>query len=286
MKEKNILFLLIISIHLLPFYKSEDCPKDRPIKYNNGECQIRKCSQEEFQNRSCIISNEIVKIQWINNIIRNVDQETNILRVVTSNQGLFLSSYYDIDDGNDGDDEINKLLIYNFNDNNKELILNEISTTNVYIPLYHIMTHESLLTKINNSVDNYLLSCIFTICDLVNYDNHEIQTFDVFDPDVLSILQTHNNAFFKLNDNYNYFYGMISINYETSESRFLIMSKFHFNFNEMTNSFDIEYYNKYLDSSSSYELEQNSLSCFQTEKNIIECLVIDTSHQLKIFILD
>ena len=271
MKEKYILFLLIISIHLLPFYTSEGCPKDRPIKYNNGECQIRKCSQEEFQNRSCIISNEIVKIQWINNIIRNVDQETNILRVVTSNQGLFLSSYYDIDDGNDGDDEINKLLIYNFNDNNKELILNEISTTNVYIPLYHIMTHESLLTKINNSVDNYLLSCIFTICDLVNYDNHEIQTFDVFDPNVQSILQTRNNAFFKLNDNYNYFYGMISINYETSESKFLIMSKFHFNFNEMTNSFDIEYYNKYLDSSSSYELEQNSLSCFQTEKNIIEC---------------
>ena len=271
MKEKNILFLLIISIHLLPFYKSEDCPKDRPIKYNNGECQIRKCSQEEFENGSCIISNKIVKIQWINNIIRNVDQETNILRVVTSNQGLFLSSYYDIDDGNDGDDEINKLLIYNFNDNNKELILNEISTTNVYIPLYHIMTHESLSIKINNSVDNYLLSCIFKTCDLVNYNNHEIQTFDVFDPDILSILQTYNNAFFKLNDNYNYFYGMISINYETSESKFLIMSKFHFNFNEMTNSFDIEYYNKYLDSSSSYELEQNSLSCFQTEKNIIEC---------------
>ena len=108
MIEINILFLLVISIYILPVYKSEDCLKERPIKYNNGECQIRKCSQEEFENGSCIISNEIVKIQWINNIIRNVEQETTCLRgVVTSNQELFLSSYYKI-----GDDENNKLFIY------------------------------------------------------------------------------------------------------------------------------------------------------------------------------
>ena len=94
MRGKYLLSFLIISIYLLSSYKSEDCRKERPIKFNNGICEIRNCSQEELENKHCIFSNEKVKIQWINNIIKNVDKKIESLRVVTSSQNLFISSYY------------------------------------------------------------------------------------------------------------------------------------------------------------------------------------------------
>ena len=196
MKEKYVLLFIIISNHLLPFYKAEDCPKESPIKYN-GICDIRKCSQDELENENCIISNEKVKIQWINKIIKNVDKETEVLKLTTSDKGIFISSYY-----YDYENENKSLLIYNFNNNNKELIVNELITTN---PYPSSSCHEFLSIKKNNSLNNYLLSCYYYNCDLINYETKETQNLIVFDASISSsavrTIQSYlNNPFFALND--------------------------------------------------------------------------------------
>ena len=203
MKEKYVLFFLIISNHLLSFYKAEDCPKETPIKYN-GICDIKRCSREELENEICIISNEKVKIQWINNIIKNDDKEIEALTLTTSDQGIFISSYY-----YDEDNRNHILLIYNYNNNNKELILNEIITTNSFASLN---CQELLSIKINNSLNNYLLLCNYYHCDLINFETKENQNFRVFDSSISiggrTVTSYVDNPFFVLNDNH-YFYGFI-----------------------------------------------------------------------------
>ena len=45
-----------------------ECQVDSPILKNNS-CQLIYCSKEEFENEICLIDNEIIKIQWLNNLI-------------------------------------------------------------------------------------------------------------------------------------------------------------------------------------------------------------------------
>ena len=239
MIEKNLLFFLIILIHLLSFYISES------------------------ENENGII----------NNIIKNYDKKLEIFTVATSKQGIFISSY--------GDN--NTIIIFNFDNNNKELIFNEIATTNLQIPG---INNELLSITINNSLNHYFLSCFYYYCDLINYDNSEIQNFNVFGEDKIRSIISIKNPLFKLNDNYNFFYGIILRGVVYGDLNYLLMSKIHFIFNEINISFDIIYEKKYLNESTYALKDQDILSCFQTEKNIIECLVINREEHLNIFIFD
>ena len=58
--------LFIISIKI----KSEitECPREAPIFISNN-CSIQYCDKNKFSTEECIIKNEIVKTQWLNNII-------------------------------------------------------------------------------------------------------------------------------------------------------------------------------------------------------------------------
>ena len=59
------IFLLFIIILNQSF---QECPKDYPIlKYDN--CTSDYCTKEQFYRKECIINNDIIKTQWLNNII-------------------------------------------------------------------------------------------------------------------------------------------------------------------------------------------------------------------------
>ena len=49
---------------------NEVCPKDKPIKIKNEGCFLTYCLPKEFEDKNCIISNSIIKSQWMNNIQR------------------------------------------------------------------------------------------------------------------------------------------------------------------------------------------------------------------------
>ena len=64
--------MLIINI-IITFIKivkisCEECPIETPIKYNN-QCELKYCTNSEYNEKECFISNSIIKTQWLNNII-------------------------------------------------------------------------------------------------------------------------------------------------------------------------------------------------------------------------
>lgn len=72
-KIKNLLSLnslqyIFYFIFLIKSIKSQ-CNKDTPILFNDT-CQLKNCSKTQFDNNECIISNKIIKTQWLTNIIQ------------------------------------------------------------------------------------------------------------------------------------------------------------------------------------------------------------------------
>ena len=61
--------LIITFIYTLIFLiNNQECPKDEPIYASEG-CKYIYCDENDFQNGDCIISNPIIKIQWLNKLI-------------------------------------------------------------------------------------------------------------------------------------------------------------------------------------------------------------------------
>ena len=57
-------------LYLSVLIKSEliKCERDKPILISN-DCQLKYCTEAEFDSKVCIINNQIIKTQWLNNII-------------------------------------------------------------------------------------------------------------------------------------------------------------------------------------------------------------------------
>lgn len=62
----NIIFYSIFFINF-PLVNSE-CGRENPI-YVDNRCQLKYCTKEQFDSGYCKIDNQIIKTQWLNNII-------------------------------------------------------------------------------------------------------------------------------------------------------------------------------------------------------------------------
>ena len=93
----HFLYIFII-IFLLNKSLLQDCPRDKPILKSNI-CQSIYCTQEEYSQGICTISNDIIKIQWLNNF-HTFDKlyMSHISVTQNSNGDLFLSSQKIVDD--------------------------------------------------------------------------------------------------------------------------------------------------------------------------------------------
>ena len=87
---------LILSLFNLCF--TDNCPRNKPILKSNI-CNAIYCSPEEYSTNTCIISNEIIKSQWLNKF-HTFDKEYMYHISVTQNYKgeLFLSSQKVVDD--------------------------------------------------------------------------------------------------------------------------------------------------------------------------------------------
>ena len=65
--QKIILYFSLF-LFLLPKYKGLTCNKTRPILKDNT-CDSIYCTEEEFTSTTCIINNDIIKTQWLTNIL-------------------------------------------------------------------------------------------------------------------------------------------------------------------------------------------------------------------------
>ena len=60
------IFIILIMVKAII---NEECDRTIPILLNNGSCTLKYCTNEEFENEECIKNNQIIKTQWITNII-------------------------------------------------------------------------------------------------------------------------------------------------------------------------------------------------------------------------
>ena len=97
-----------------------------------------------------------------------------------------------------------------------------------------------VLLEINNKLGNYLLTCVYTYCELINYSKKEILSFEISEVDIYDLEVTY--SLFKLNDNYNYLNALIISN---EAEIYLTLAKFNFTVNEENNSIECNYINKY-----------------------------------------
>ena len=72
--EINFFYISILFSYLLIISSEEiiECPKNSPI-LNNNICKSKFCTLSEYISGICIISNNIIKTQWLNNLISIAD---------------------------------------------------------------------------------------------------------------------------------------------------------------------------------------------------------------------
>ena len=89
------IYFKFLSFHLLILFsqQTDECPKETPIEYQNS-CHLKYCTKSDYLNNNCIISNNIIKTQWLNNIILVGDKSyIYINTLITYNNELIVSTY-------------------------------------------------------------------------------------------------------------------------------------------------------------------------------------------------
>ena len=234
----------------------------------NNECIKGDCTVSEYSSKECEVKNDIINIQWLNNIIEYSNGGINFVNLVTTENGDLIciaSYYYDNTD-------INKKYFYGlkkngrpyFIENNKETPFKQIDTGekrnegSIYAIKLDGGNKEYIITIGNNQGN-------FEIYDLDNNDK-------VYKQDGKTFLNTSYNSFhyvsiFKLKTDNNY-YIMNFIAVDKNGNKCLFIIKFLFN------HFDIE--NHHPTTTTPITLlsgETSVSSCFQSENNYIICFL-------------
>ena len=84
LKHSKILILLYFLLLINPI--KNECDKTTPI-LKNGSCSLLYCTEEEYKNETCKIDNEIIKMQWFNNIIRIGDKDFRYVNFANYSNG-------------------------------------------------------------------------------------------------------------------------------------------------------------------------------------------------------
>jgi hypothetical protein len=62
-----------------------ECERDKPIK-KGTQCLSTYCSNSQFDSGQCIVSNPIIKTQWLNNIILVGEKDYRYIGFITSSK--------------------------------------------------------------------------------------------------------------------------------------------------------------------------------------------------------
>ena len=66
-----------------------NCPNETPI-YENDQCKLMYCTKDQYQSGDCIIKNEIVKTQWLTNIIEIGTENSKFINFANYSNGTMI----------------------------------------------------------------------------------------------------------------------------------------------------------------------------------------------------
>ena len=260
--------LLIIYLLFLIKKINNECEKDTPILFN-GECENIYCTEEQFNNKECIISNSNLKIQWLSKINTfEIDAYSLEIIEMPNKDIIFLFFSY-----------LNSLYIYGLKNSGQKYFNNDFISFD-----YEEENFKGVGLSINNKL--YPLICNYQSCVLIDFENnnnvHE-RSFKNFlkyeDSDnIWSFAYTMSIT--KL-DNNKILFGIFS---EKTSLMSLLLSIINIETNDLSllEGIKNEEDNIIPTNSISYET-----LCFVTKKQLIECLYIkDSKYQIAIYNLN
>ena len=212
--------VVIYIIFFLFIIKCEECPKDYPIlNYQKGMCTMEYCTKSQFEEGICVISNSIIKIQWINsvNVLSMSDNSETYSNVAYDDiQNLLFESIIDND---------NKLFFSmekggnSYKNKNQKYIIEKKINENFLYQLYS----QSILTNDNNERIFFSISSnrYFNIFNLDKNTYSENDVSRIFNQGITSKY----NSLLKTDIAYNYIYAYINSNNNMELKRLSITNK-------------------------------------------------------------
>ena len=150
-----------------------ECPRNRPILKSN-KCTNDFCNKEEFGNSTCVISNSIIKTQWINKIQRFGEGTIMFVSLDYGFNGeLFLFAQK-------RQDEINENLIYGLDKNGNPLFHDK--KNNTYYSLRTVIYPEESFFERLKYVKNYENNQTFFISTQIEEEMYVFNNDDTIDP--------------------------------------------------------------------------------------------------------
>ena len=261
----TIIFILILLIKAIYVVLSE-CDRNHPL-LKNGKC-VSTCSNEELNNKICTINNEIIKTQWLNNIIYCGDKNFLYINVITSkdnNLYCLMSSYPD-----------NKTRIGYFLDNEGYGLFNKTEPKK-YIRYENESDDrfESDISILELNNKEYILSLSHPFNGIEIYDFYESKVYFKNNQYVFGDFFGINSKvwpIFKLKSNDNkYIIGLIEINYDFSV--YFVLNKVSFPSVDIINNPPVYENIKILSSISSIA------SCYDMLNNYFACFFLNSNYQ-------
>ena len=254
-----------------------ECPREYPLFLQGTD--TKECVYEIYDSNSHLISNNIIKTQWLNKRIQiGGDQCWYIAKSFSSKNDLIMETNIYVETSFD-----TNRFFFGIKSNGRPFFYDDINNQFIEQKTINAITSfskfESQLIKINLVNDDdkdYYLSCSFTECS--------IEIADFYNDKIIGISQyTFFGAFYwstKIfdilelkNEKYSYLFCFIALNYPT---HYVFLQKFKF-------------YNPDLREDNSYEkvkYSENNEKYSATQSKIISCFEISTYNLIQCFYIN
>jgi hypothetical protein len=305
MKIKNSIITCSQLILILIFIKSSlnYCnERDKAIYVSSSNtCELKYCTPQEFENKTCIKDNEIIRNQWLNNIrkfgvenckLTKIGKYSNgdILAYSSLNSGSsFISYFYGLN--KDGRPLFSK--------DGQETPFNSMkpnSANDYYQGFYSNRQYgegEIFIAKMSGNDDEYLLNFgrqyqYTWLYDFTGPNIYKRRTINVFQS---SVLYSIRSSIFNLEESNNFLFAGIFVNYNTAWGYTMPST-----FNKDLVLYSLSIYQKeslsnsmssFIQSSSSgIDAYGNMVSCYETKSKHIACIYICSYSERKYKIID
>ena len=288
-KENNKFFIKIFLYSFI--FKNiilceEECLKKTPIKFGT-ECLAIYCSKSQFISGDCIISNSIIKTQWLNDIILLGEKDFRYINFITSSNGemiLYTSAYphsynriyYGINSNGNP--------LFKDSNGNSIFIIKKAAQTS---SRFESITGNLIVTGDNDVNEEYLLSVGkgTSKTEILDYNNYDYKLTEINYSNTINISpEIYIGVFLSFienNKNY-YIFGTI---YKKGSNYKLILIKFYFGY-DANGDFK---YNKITESDDFDTLDRKLVYCYLNNlnsNNIIICMYVSKNANFTLLFLN
>ena len=266
--------LLIQTVFIFIKIKSEitECPRETPILISNN-CYMQYCDKNNISSEQCIIKNEIVKTQWLNNIIIIGDIYFRYINFgIYSNGDMVIGTT--VYPGNTA------RKFYGIKNNGRPLFQKDSKETPhklIYIPedTNGNFESESLIIKTTPDGQEYFLwvSKLENYAEMFNFDNGNIYKSSSADFGGVTLVSMRHALIPITTEDNNYYYIFGFIGNDPSSGNFIFFKKYQFQITPI--SFFL-YYSPII----KYYPFGNMVSCFETKNKLIICFYMTKTPKL------